>query len=229
MEAVSAVRERVGREASSTIMLSIAREEEVATRFRRLVFEQYQKRNWLDTNDYPDEVVVDKYDAGSDILVIRSNDEVVAGMRIVRDIGMGFPHETEMGLCEPTVRSCGTSEVMKKLTNTPRSRMAEITKVAGKRKQRTLTFDILKCLYWYAVRHEVDLYVMVIDMEFFLLCTTFGVPINPIGTPVYCEGSWTIPAITDASEWPEALLAKSPSAWQYIATQDNLDGSWIKH
>ena len=214
---------------SRNVVLSVAHDGDVATQFRRLVFDQYREREWLDPSEYPDEIVVDKYDAWSDILVIQTGGEILAGMRIVRDGGTGFPHEDEMGINEPTLKSCGSKMVMEKLLETPRHKMAEITKVVGKRKQRTLTFDILKCLYWYATRNEVGLYVMVIDLEFFLLCTGFGVPIHPIGTPVYCEGSWTIPAVTAASEWPEAIAQKKPSAWQYIATEDNLDGSWMKH
>lgn len=214
---------------SSSVLLSIALEKDVETNFKRLVYEQYQQRNWLDTADYPDKIVTDQFDDDSDILVVQSGDEIIAGMRIVKDMGKGFPHERELNLDQFRSGSHYEHEASHILANTPRCRMAEITKVVGKKKKRMLTFDIVKCLYWYALRNDIDLYVVVIDMEFFLLCDTLGVPINPIGTPVYCEGSWTIPAITIPSRYPHAISAKSPSGWSYIAAPDNLDGTWTKH
>ncbi len=210
------------------VMLSVA-QGGVATDFRRLVFEQYHEREWLNPADYPDGVVVDEFDAGSEIIVIQSADEIVAGMRIVRDVGMGFPHEHELKLNQLDLNNNCPHDVLDHLTHTPRGKMAEITKVVGKRKQRMLTLDIVKGLYWYALRNDIDVYVVVIDMEFFLLCNRLGVPIDPIGTPVYCEGSWTIPAITIPSRYPNSISQKNPSGWSYIATQDNLDETLVMH
>ncbi|MCF7815856.1 MAG: hypothetical protein K9M10_03775 [Candidatus Pacebacteria bacterium] len=214
---------------SKKVTLSIAREGESLLDFRKLVYEQYAKRGWLDMSQYPNGIVTDEFDTTSDALVIRSNEEIVAGMRIVRDGGNGFPHEEELQITKLITEAAQGSDALKLLARTPRSRMAEITKVVGKKRQRMLTFDIIKCLYWYAKTSGVDLYVMVIDMDFFVLCDTLGIPISPVGTPVYCEGSWTIPAITQPSRYEREISKKSPQGWSYIAIPDNLDTTWTVH
>lgn len=213
----------------SKITPSIARESEALHEFRKLVFEQYALRGWLDMTQYPDGVVTDEFDDVSDALVIRSEHEIVAGMRIVRDMGNGFPHEDELQIRNLAGNTPHAIEALSLLGRTPRDRMAEITKVVGKKKQRMLTFDIIKCLYWYAMSNSIDLYVMVIDMNFFILCDTLGIPISPIGTPVYCEGSWTIPAITEPRRYEREIMKKSPQGWTYIANPDNLDRTWTVH
>ena len=234
MQIATAVEQRALRGAlpagtASKITLSIAREEGALNEFRRLVFDQYAKRGWLDMSQYPDGIVTDSFDATSDALIIRSEEEIVAGMRIVRDGGNGFPHEVELQLDRAFTDPMGNGDVLRLLTHTPRECMAEITKVVGKPRQRMLTFDIIKCLYWYAQSNNIDLYVMVVDMNFFILCDTLGIPISPIGTPVYCEGSWTIPAITVPQRYETEIKKKSPQGWSYIATPDNLDSTWTVH
>jgi hypothetical protein len=211
------------------ITLSIAREGVMLNEFRKLVYEQYATRGWLDMSQYPDGMVTDEFDADSDALVIRTNEEIVAGMRIVRDTGNGFPHEEELRLEKRIAEADCDGVALSLLAKTPRNKMAEITKVAGKKRRRMLTFDIIKCLYWYAKSSGIDLYVMVIDMEFFILCDTLGIPISPIGTPVYCEGSWTIPAITQPARYECEIMKKSPQGWAYISLPDNLDASWTVH
>jgi hypothetical protein len=211
------------------ITLSVARGGEILTNFRRLVYEQYNKRGWLNASEYPNEIVTDKFDSASDALVISDGNEIIGGMRIVRDTEYGFPHESELNLDKLIKDATGGNDALSTLAQIPRKRMAEITRVVGKKKQRMLTFDIIKCLYWYAKTGNIDLYVVVIDMEFFILCNRLGIPISPIGTPVFCEGSWTIPAITQPSRYPIEIPKKSPEQWSYIATQENLDATWTIH
>lgn len=215
--------------APSAITLSIANKNgDLATNFRRLVFEQYQMRGWLDPNEYPEGIVTDKYDDHSDLLVVQSGEEVVAGMRIVRDMGFGYPHEKDLPITQFIPSGYYENKTLRKLANTDRKNMAEITKVVGKKQQRMLTFDIIKCLYWYAKRSDIELYLMVVDLDFYKLCTRLGIPIEPIGNEVYCEGSLTLPAVTDPSCYAESISKKSKRNWEYIATQHNLDDTWTR-
>lgn len=204
-------------------VLSIATADQTVNDFRRLVFDQYSLRNWLDPKEHPGGIVVDEFDSNADILVVRSGTEVVAGMRIVKDTGKGFPHEDLLDLRQFTKNGYYENNILRKLANTDRDNMAEITKLVGKKRQRFLTFDLAKCIYWYAKQHEIELYLMVVDMEFFLLCDKLGIPITPIGTPVLCEGSWTIPAVIEPKSFESVLPQKNQSAWDYIGMPNNLD------
>jgi hypothetical protein len=198
--------------------------------FRKLAFKEYNSRGWLNPSQYPNGIVTDEFDLRSEDVVIRTdNNDILAGMRIVRDTEHGFPHEQELGLRNITSPHGMCEDTFKLITETPRGMMAEITKVVGKRVRRMLTLDIVKGLYWYALRNHISLYVIVIDMEFFQLCDKLGVPIEPIGIPVYCEGSWTIPAITVPSKYPHSIAHKNPNGWSYIATPDNLEESLVMH
>lgn len=212
---------------SSEAILSIAtKNERAVTDFRRLVFDQYRMRDWLDPNEHSDGIVVDRFDERSEILVVQSGEEVIAGMRIVRDNGDGFPHEELLGLDQFTSQGYYENEILRKLANTPREQMAEITKLVGKKRQRFLTFDLAKCIYWYAKQNDIELYLMVVDMEFFLLCDKLGIPINPIGAPVHCEGSWTIPAVIAPVRFETMIPQKNQRAWDYIILPNNLDETW---
>lgn len=214
---------------SSGMTLSVAKDENTANVFRRLVFEQYRMRDWLDPEQHPDGIVVDKFDATADILIVQSGEEVVAGMRIVKDTGSGFPHEKLLGLEQFPQNGYYEKEILRKLANTSRNDMAEITKLVGKKRQRFLTFDLAKCIYWYAKHNGIELYLMVVDMDFFQLCYKLGIPIDPVGVPILCEGSWTIPAVIDPTQFETMIPLKNQNAWNYIALPDNLSGVWGKH
>jgi hypothetical protein len=209
-----------------SVQLSIAHDPTTLHAFRHLVFEEYAKRGWINPDDYPDGVMTDEFDTTSDALVIQSSEGVIAGTRIVRDDGHGFPHSDELQLESLHPEWFKDPRAVTLLSNTPREHVAEVTRVVGKKKRRMLTWDIIKCLYWYSRVARINIYVMVIDLEFFTLCDTLGIPISPIGVPVHCEGSWTIPAITEPGRYPEEIQKKSPRGWEYIAAPDNLDASW---
>jgi hypothetical protein len=65
---------------------------------------------------------------------------------------------------------------------------------------------------------------MVVDMDFFQLCFKLGIPIDPIGVPLLCEGSWTIPAVIDPLRFEIEIPQKNQTAWDYITTPNNLHG-----
>jgi hypothetical protein len=211
---------------ASGVTLSLTKDEVVLHDFRRLVFEQYRMREWLDPEQHPDGIVVDKFDDHSETLIVQSGKEVIAGMRIVKDFGLGFPHEDLLKLDTFPKNGHYEKTTLHKLAHTPREGLAEITKLAGKKRQRFLTFDLAKCIYWYAKHSNIELYLMVVDMDFFQLCFKLGIPIDPIGTPLLCEGSWTIPAIIDPTRFEEEIPKKSQAAWDYIALPNNLQGVW---
>ncbi len=215
--------------ARDTLQLRIA-EGSLATAFRRLAFLEYASRSWVDVTQYPDGILTDEFDAVSDALVIVDQDECVAGTRVVRHSHLGFPHEKELRLDYLTPGILGSERTYSLLTTTPRREWAEVTRVVGKRRVKKLTLDIIKCLYWYAERSGISLYVMVIDLNFFTLCTEHnGIPITPIGVPVYCEGSWTIPAVTEPHRWPEVISDANPAGWNHISNTAGLDLTWSRH
>lgn len=209
------------------ITLSIASSPSAENGFKRLAFEEYGARKWIEPHEYPDGLLTDVFDPESDALTILSNGEIVAGTRVVRHSELGFPHERELKLEYLRPEIMPDPEAYYTLINTPRTHWAEVTRVVGKRSARKLTLDIIKCLYWYAQGRNISVYLMVIDLGFFTLCTEHnGIPIIPIGIPVYCEGSWTIPAITEPLKWPELIREENPSGWKYISDESNLDHTW---
>lgn len=211
------------------VLLSVATDESTLRNFRALVFEQYGIRNWLEKSDHPDGLVTDEFDNNATVLTVQFLGEVVAGMRIVKDTEKGFPHEHELGLAQFDKEGYYEDKILHKIAKTDRSRMAEITKLVGKKKERMLTIDLAKCIYWYAINNDIDLYVMVIDRDFLQLCTILGIPIHPIGPDVYCEGSWTTPAVIDPSQFPESMSRRSKKYWGYISVPDNLQNSLRHH
>ncbi len=214
----------------SPVTLSIAHDEQSIKGCRALVLEQYGERNWLDEKDLcegRENTRFDKFDESATYVTIRSAEsETIASMRIVKDSVHGFPHESQLGLSQFHAGGYYEKEVLRRLANTPREKMAEVTKVAGKRRQRMLTRDLAKCIYWYAMQADIELYLSMMDMEFFILCTNLGVPIDPIGIPLYCEGSWTIPAVIAPDRFEKEISREHQSFWEYISARDNLDTSW---
>lgn len=192
--------------------------------FNRLVEEQYGARGWLEGGALNQ----DDYDRHSDVLTVHDAvGDMVAGMRIVRHSAHGFPHLDLIPL--KTFDARGYYEdagVARKIAETPIERMAEITRLVGKKSNRYLTYDLAKVIYHYAKAEGVDLYIMVIDNDFLKLCTALGIPIHPIGESVFCEGSMTTPAVIDPSEFPVAISGRNKNRWDYIAATDNLQGKW---
>mgnify|MGYP000848958321 CR=1 FL=1 len=199
-----------------------------AIQYRDMVMDQYRQRNWVSDAIIPEGMIFDQFDTVSRLLTVSSGDEIVAGMRIVHDSALGFPHEPLLGLDQFRPDGYYEDSTRRKLANASRSRMGEITKLAGKKRQRLLTIDLAKCIYWYAKEFDIDLYLMVVDLEFFVLCDKLSIPITPIGTPVYCEGSWTVPAVIDPDAFEPVMTMKCPGSWQYISAKENLDGSWMR-
>lgn len=189
--------------------------------FHALVQEEYGKRGWMD----PNQTVGDKFDVGAQVVVVQDGEEIIAGMRIVKDVGCGFPHEDIMDLDGLREQKLDTlREVCERLSQIDRGEMAEITKLVGKKRSRNLTIDLAKCIYWFAKSQKVRAYLMVIDMEFFILCDKRGIPIRPIGTPQICEGSWTIPAVIFPEEFEISVPQKNAESWEYISRPTNTEG-----
>ena len=211
-----------------SVALVHATDEHTQNTFRKLAFQEYLKRGWLNMDAYPDSMVIDAYDDASAVLVIQSGGEIVSGLRIVHDSEHGFPHEDILALDKFQRGQSYPHDAMNMVARTSRTHMAELTRVVGKRRQRMLIFDIAKCVYWYAEKNNIALYLMVVDMEFFILSNTLGMPLEPIGVPLVCEGSWSIPAITVPSRYPTEVPKKSPRGWEFISSPDNLLGPWVR-
>lgn len=209
----------------SDLQLTVATSDPLLSNFQKLVFSEYGRRGWLNTEDYPSQKVTDSFDRHSHSIVFHKEDTALAGMRIVSDSEFGFPHEEHLDLSSLLNNNSLSSEFKDLLIRTPRSRMAEITKVVSQVGHKPLFFNITKSLYWYAQFCEIDVFLMVIDVNFFKLGNLIGMPIFPIGKNIHCEGSETIPAITIPSLYPKLLTHKS-WGWPYIQDTSNLDPSW---
>lgn len=207
--------------------LSIADSTAEHKAFRRLVFAEYGKRNWLNPAHYPDGMVLDEFDDDSHTITFNTEGEVLAGMRIVPDSNLGFPHEESLGLAKVQTSKGLAHPYSHFIKETPRSKMAEITRVVSRVGHKALFFNITKSLWWYSYYRDIEVFVMVIDADFCKLGKLIGMPIYPIGEPVFCEGSETIPAITLPKLYPK-LLNHPRWGWSYAADQANLDSSWAQ-
>jgi len=213
---------------SKEVTLKIAKQKEEKAEFGRLVFNQYcLSLNWYDKKQFPAGIFTDEYDTKGDIVAIYSEKEMIAGMRLVRDSELGFPHEKEILLKSLNLNNEMINPAMKKLLETPRKNISEITRFVGKdKRKRILTLDMLKGIYWYAVLNSVDVYFMLVDMQLFLLCQRLNIPIDPIGIPIYCEGSWTIPTIISMDKLREKNHPVDEKIWSYVTDRSNIIGEW---
>jgi hypothetical protein len=210
------------------LTLSIAKTGLLLTNFQKLVFVEYGKRGWLNQSNFPDGLVIDEYDRIGDTIAFHQEEKVLAGMRIVRDSPLLFPHEKFLGLANLSPKEPGQNEHQKLVSRTSRFKMAEITRVVSQVSHKPLFYNITKSLYWYSIYFDIDLFLMVIDINFFRLGNAIGMPIYPIGESVFCEGSETIPAITIPSLYKDLL--KEPWGRSYIEDQANLaDGLCVRN
>ncbi|GEM_PF-4254930 len=197
----------------SAVTLKLARTDEEIRNFQRFLFQVYcVDLKWHDKSKFPDGIFTDEYDSRSTFLLVCEGEEIVAGVRLVQNSESGFPHEHEIGVA---------------LQISGRERTREITRLISKRnKRRVFTIDIVKCLYGYGIHNQIETYLMMIDMNLFLLCRKLHVPLVPIGIPKYCEGSWAIPAMMTLRDLRADLEIKNPEVWTYISDISNLGGSW---
>lgn len=210
------------------IILKIANSNKEIIDFQKFLFDIYcVQLNWHDKNKFPDEIFVDKYDQYSVFLVVYSGDKIVAGLRLVDDSTIGFPHESIIGNKLPELNQTIDENIRKKVLQTGRSGIREITRLVSRKKgRRILSFDLMKCLHWYGLYNQIDIYFMVIDIQFFLLCHKINIPLVPVGIPTYCEGSWTLPSIMILDDIRQNLKQKDPKVWRYLSNKNNLIGNW---
>jgi N-acyl-L-homoserine lactone synthetase len=164
--------------------------------FQKLLFNVYcLKLGWHSPEKFPDGIFTDEYDSRSTFLTVYHGDTLSSGVRLVADGVGGFPHEKISGITLPY-----------KTKSVDRLKTMEITRFIGNPAvKRIHTYDLMKALYWFGLSHGIELYFMVVDMSAFLLCHKLKFPIVPIATPLFCEGSWTIPALLTIEDMPKLL------------------------
>lgn len=213
---------------SDTILLKVATTREERRAFQQLLFQIYcQELGWHDPAKFPDSAFTDEYDSESIFLTVISQNDIIAGLRLVPDTRLGFPHEKEFNISLPFVADGVRESVQRKLLQAGRTRIREITRLIGRPTgKRVLAIDLMKCLYWYGRHNSISIYFMAVDMNLFLLCHKLSIPLCPVGVPRYCEGSWTIPAVMILEEVQASLEQRNQKAWSYIADPSNLVGAW---
>ena len=208
------------------VTLRIARDPHSIVEFQRLLFHTYCiKMKWHDPERFPDGIFRDEYDPSSVFLTIHEESRLVGGTRLVYDSERGFPHEELSRVSLPEPPHPGVPEKMREcLRQSGRTRIMEVTRfIAEPSARRIHTYDLMKAIYWYGINHGIGAYFMVVDMQTFLLCHKLGFSLVPIGIPLFCEGSWTIPATMIV----EDMANLKTEVREYFLSTDNLEGSWI--
>jgi len=194
--------------------------------FQKLLFRIYcQHLKWHDPSKFPNEIFTDEYDHLSTFLTVYSGQRLIAGVRLVPDSEKGFPHEKMSGGSLSLIESSLIDERIKDaVKNVGRHKIMEATRFIGEPMIKGLhTYDLMKAVYWFGIYNEKKVYFMVIDMNTFLLLRKLCFPVVPIGIPVFCEGSWTIPAVILISDIISNLES---SVRSYILDTGNLAGKW---
>jgi len=208
-------------------MIKIASTKDEIKKFQRLVFDRYcLDMGWHDPSDYPDQMLLDDYDQHSIFIVVYKDDKIVGGTRLVGESINGFPHEKKVGITLPYIDAKADSLVKEKLANLEREEIMEVTKTISTSVKNMISKDLAKALHWYSYFEGIKAFFMVIDMSFFLQCHRIDVPLHPISTSGFIEGSWTVPAILFADEIEINIKEKNPPFWDYIKDESNLIGNW---
>ena len=206
------------------ITLSICHQNGLAVSYRRLVYDEYLKRGWITEEKYPNLECRDEFDQHSNFVVLHQDANALAGMRLVHDTPLGFPHESVLNL-ERLKEHAQNHPHYPTVRDTGRSGIAEITRVAGKIKHQPFLYNVAKGLYWYAKHHNITYYLMVVDLDFFRLCDHVGIPIHPFGVPYRYDGSWAIPAITIPDEYLDSIK-HSEYGKSFILDKNTLGEGW---
>jgi hypothetical protein len=207
--------------------IKIASTSEEITQFQKLVFNRYcLDMKWFDPDDYPEQMILDDYDQHSVFIVIYKDGNVIGGTRLVRDSGMGFPHERIIGITLPYINSGPDARVKDKLERIDRGQIMEVTKTISTSVKNMISKDLAKALYWYGSYEGIKVFYMVIDMIFFLQCHKINVPLHPIAISGYIDGSWTIPAVLFTDEIETEIKKNNSLFWDYIKNESNLIGDW---
>ena len=178
-------------------------------------------------DDFAGNLLTDEYDSKSSFITIHSGDEIIGGMRMVRNSEIGFPHEKETGVQLWNLGETVDSGTRKKMLKINKNNLREITRFIGKRTNKyVLTFDLAKGWYWYCFYNAVEACFMAVDMRLFLLCEKLFIPLRPVGIPKYCEGSWVIPSVLILEDMMTSLKDNNKELWQYILDKFNIAGEW---
>lgn len=197
--------------------------------FLNLVFNRYCiDMRWFDPDNFPEKMIADKYDAFGHFALVYKEGKLIGGTRLVKDSEYGFPHEYAVGGCLPAIAGQTDAAVREKLLDITRSEIMEVTKTISTSIKNMITKDLVKAYYWLGIHSGIKAYYMVIDMAFFMLCHKISVPVHPIGTPGFIDGSWSVPGILFTDEIKTELLEKNPEFWDYIKDESNLSGIWRK-
>jgi hypothetical protein len=209
----------------SNLTFKIANSQEILE-FQRLLFHVYcLTLKWHEPEKFPDKIFVDEYDHNSIFLTVYYGEKLISGIRLVKDSVQGFPHEKTSHITLPSIQNEAVDEKIRiLLQQTNRSKIMEMTRfisVAGN--NRISTYDILKAAYWFAILNGIEIFFMLVDMDLFLLSWKLKINLIPIGIPVFCEGSWSIPTVTIVKNIP---LSFPDHVKDYFLNKSQLHGMW---
>jgi N-acyl-L-homoserine lactone synthetase len=208
----------------SNITIRVANSRQIRE-FQKLLFRIYcLELSWHSKDDFPDGIFTDEYDAVSVFLVVYENKKLVAGVRVVYDSKRGFPHEKVSRMTLPYLEDIRMSRKARNIVfNAGRSKILEVTRFIGQHKlKRVYTYDLMKALYYFAIKNGIKVYFMVVDMTMFVFCHKLGFNLIPTGTPFFCEGSWVIPAIMIV----EDMVSSRKKHSVYFLDDSNMLGKW---
>lgn len=195
--------------------------------FQRLLFSIYCiKLNWHHPASFPGGIFTDEYDDVSVFLTVYNKEKLISGVRLVPFSEKGFPHERIFLPIFSNVENTGIdSEIKNILKNADLGKIMEVTRFIGDTSvRRTHTYDLMKAMYWFGLLNGIKTYLMVVDMQTFLFCRKLGFSIIPIGIPIFCEGSWTFPAVMTVAD----MIPSDDKVRPYFLDRSNLVGEWQK-
>jgi len=213
------------------ITFGLAVDHEETSHHERIARETYCDRlGWCDPKEFQYQVPNIFQDAISTI-VLKMEDRVVGGFRLIPASSNHLPHEKEFGIFLPKmIKGDVDFSLKKRLGQIKRNQMAEITKLATiPNREYPLIKTVMKALYWFTKFSNTKAYFMAIDMRVFLLCEKNSIFLEPIGIPRICEGSWTIPCVLIVEDLMEKLSKRNLSFLEYILSDgENVLKNWTK-
>ncbi|MDD5342414.1 MAG: GNAT family N-acetyltransferase [Patescibacteria group bacterium] len=162
--------------------------------------------NYLNKEDYPNELEKDEYDSKSIHFILRhkSDNEIAATVRFILNSEIGLPIEKHfnIGLQVPVSN---------------RDRLAEISRliVANKYRRKFLLLAQIKGLYAYSKHNDITQVYSVLDDKLFPVLKKIGFPFKKIGPQSVYQGL-TSPYIMDIAEMEENLKIHNPALYKYI-------------
>jgi N-acyl-L-homoserine lactone synthetase len=183
-----------------------AEEEDEMYRLRYRVY--CEEFKYLNASDFPEKKEKDIYDPYSVHFVIKdtsnSHDKVIGTVRIIRNSEIGLPIEKHFKL-----------DIDK--NRIPRENLVEVSRFIVEKKYRIDNFmlDLVRELYHYARRFNVEYVYSVMDERLYLPLIKMGYPFVKIGDTKEYQGT-TTPFLLKISKMGENINRTNPLMYSYL-------------